>query len=211
MNYSKKRKLLFITICILALFQLNATNTSYSNRDLRYKDFSSFNQTILLGYNVSFPLINNQMLINPCEIYVGMLSKVGVYVKGKTNFNFRSGYKIPLGFNPNFREIEKIKWQRYGGLVGVYMLTIEPVYLNFGIGYGSRRQQMDVTCYESSRGLYAEKYYYNKYNSIELEAGVMVKISMLTVSVGAAMLPIGGKSPYFEVNAGVGMALGLLK
>lgn len=211
MNYLKKSKYLLVIICTSVFFQLNATNRVYSNFDLKYKEFSSFNQTILFGYNVSFPLINNQMLINPCEIYVGMVSKVGVYIKGKTNFNFRSGYKVPMGFNQNFREIEKTKWQRYGGLVGIYMLVVEPVYLNFGIGYGNRRQQIDVSCYESSRGLYTEKYYYNRYSSIELEAGVMVKISMLTVSVGAAMLPIGGKSPYFEVSAGVGMALDLLK
>lgn len=177
-----------------------------------YYDYNKFSylardQVYLIGYNIGFPLIQKQIRINPCELYFGMISKVGFYVKLKTNFNFNSRYKKPLSFTPDFKDIEKTKHQRFGVLAGVYMQLAEPFYLYFGIGYGLRKQMLTVNCMNDEKGLYNEYYYYNRYRSVELEAGTTFRFQMITFSVGAAMLPIGNKSPYFELNAGLGVAL----
>ncbi len=208
MKIRTRSKSLVIILLIMCCFQLHAKNNVYVNNPMwRNSLSSSNNQMYFFGYNVGFPLVKNQVLINPCEIYFGMVSKVGFYVKVKSNFNFSSGYKNPLEFSSDFREITDMKWQRYGGILGIYFRAVDPVYMYFGIGYGSRKQLIDISCYNSSTGLYAEKYYFNRYNSIELEAGLTVKVAIFTVSAGAAMLPIGNKSPYFEMNVGLGMAL----
>ena len=203
------KALLLITILLsVGSYQLNATN------DLTLKNclqgnygLSSNTKMYFFGYNVGFPMVKNEILINPCEVYFGMVSKVGFYVKGKSNFNFSSGYSTSLEFNSDFREITDTKWQRYGAVLGIFMRTVEPVYLYFGVGYGSRKQLINVSCYNNSTGIYNKKYYFNRYNSIELEAGLTVKVAMFTVSFGGAMLPIGNKQPYFELSGGVGMAL----
>lgn len=205
-TYKIRRGVLLLIIAV-------SVNASGSNSFMKYDPYvknyvsSLNNQMYLFGYNVGFPLINKQFSINPCELYFGMVSKVGFYVKVKSNFNFKTGYENNLQFNSNFREIEEIKFQRHGVLAGVYMRVMDPVYLYFGIGYGFRKQLINATCLNEQKTLYTEKYYFNRYSSVELEAGLTVNIQFITVSVGAAMLPIGNKTPYFEISAGVGVAL----
>ncbi len=199
---------LIISFLLTLNLQLRAEN-DFLLKESIYKNYTALakEQLFLFGYNVSFPLVKNHLLINPCELYFGVVAKAGFYGKLKTNFNFKSGYKNLLTFNSEFYDIENTKHQRYGALVGVFMRVADPVFFNFGIGYGLRKQLIDVNSYKDEVGAYSEKYYYNRYNSIELEAGVIVKIQMITISVGAAILPIGHTKPYFEISSGVGVAL----
>ncbi|MDD3280503.1 MAG: hypothetical protein PHC83_02915 [Bacteroidales bacterium] len=198
-----KKVFLFLIIAI----HFNTINAN--NYDLHLHNYVSSinNQMFLLGYNVGFPLIDKHFSINPCELYFGMVSKVGFYVKVKSNFNFKTAYKSALQFNSDFKDIEEIKFQRHAALLGVYLKVMDPAYLYFGIGYGYRKQLINAICLNENRESYTEKYYFNRYNSVELEAGLTVNIQMITVSCGAAMLPMGNKTPYFEISAGVGVAL----
>ncbi|MDX9890154.1 MAG: hypothetical protein RBT13_04840 [Bacteroidales bacterium] len=164
-------------------------------------------QVLLIGYNIGFPLIAEQIRVSPCELYVGMVSEVGFYAKFKSNFNFNTRYNSKLVFTSDFKDIEKIRYHRLGALVGVYLHLSEPVYAYFGIGYGSRKQMIQVNCYNDQVGAYPEYYYYNRYRSVELEAGTTLRFQELTLSLGAAMLPIGNKIPYFEIHAGMGVVL----
>ncbi|HON20490.1 MAG TPA: hypothetical protein PLW70_04065 [Bacteroidales bacterium] len=206
-----KHRIVIIISCLLALnLQLRADNyLLLKNPTYKNYVYSAKEQMFLFGYNVSFPLVKNNLLINPCELYFGVVSKTGIYGKLKTNFNFKSGYKNPLTFNSEFRDIEKTRHQRFGGVVGVLMHIADPVFLHFGLGYGYRVQQVNLSCYKDGVGAYTEKYYYNRYNSIDIEAGVIVKIQMVTISVGASVLPITKtkSKPYFEISSGVGIAL----
>lgn len=194
-------------LLLIIIISMNASASNSFGPHVKNHVSSANNQMYLFGYNIGFPLVDKQFSINPCELYFGMVSKVGFYVKLKSNFNFKTGYKNNLQFNSNFNEIGEIKFQRHGALAGVYMRIMDPAYLYFGIGYGFRKQIINAICLNEERELYTEKYYFNRYSSVELEAGLTVNIQMITVSVGAAMLPIGNKTPYFEISAGVGVAL----
>ncbi len=199
----------FKRVFLFLLIALQFNTITANNHDPYMHNYvnSINNQIYLMGYNVGFPLIDKNFTVNPCELYFGMVSKVGFYVKVKSNFNFKTGYKSALQFNSNFKDIEEIKFQRHAALLGVYLKVMDPAYLYFGIGYGYRKQLINAVCLNENREAYTEKYYFNRYNSVELEAGFTVNIQMITVSCGAAILPIGNKTPYFEISAGVGVAL----
>lgn len=201
--HNVKKIILFLIIAL----QIHTINANNFNPTINNFISSRTNQMYLFGYNVGFPLIDKHFSIIPCELYFGMVNKVGFYVKVKSNFNFKTGYKTALQFNSNFQDIEEIKFQRHAALLGVYLKVMDPAFLYFGIGYGYRKQLINAICLTENKDTYIENYYFNRYNSVELEAGVIVNIQMITVSCGASMLPMGNKKPYFEVSAGVGVAL----
>jgi hypothetical protein len=81
-----------------------------------------------------------------------------------------------------------------------------------GAGYGYRSQLIHATT-SSSHPIFggiteSKVFFYGRYNSVEIDWGLLLRAKFLTFTAGASCLPMreGGGKPYYELHFGMGFA-----
>lgn len=136
-------------------------------------------------------------------LMVGWSKKLGAYIKFRSNFNFQStslsglstGELSDKGY---FWTNGKSKSPFMLGTVGALFNISKMVYINMGVGYGSR-----ILAWQSVDNSTWIKISDYSHTGIAADLGVLLRFGMVSVSAGASAIINNGV--YFQPEIGVGI------